>query len=612
MRLPGLSMLRRSISFRLFAGFALVLLLASVAGIVAIRHFVKRDLEESTRRELVSSMGSIESDLSQMRAEVALYAQLLARASEDKDRNLGHSPIEIALIEKARFREIEIDEVRDPEAEKAYGELLRRAFAGMPTVDYVLSPGSPARLRIVAAAPVGAGTDRRVITASLAVDRDFLRQEMAALAGEVSIFTKDEQIASSSVCLSCMACIRRVLFTPSNWRLIEGGKPLHFIFDCKPEPQAVVVSPIRTFGGRVAALSFSRSRSGETKALYHTTLGIVLGTFVFSAVIALAFMIFTARAIRPLRKVTRLAGEISEGRYGETIPVQGEDEVAELAGAFNRMSLSLEEAVREISEWNRTLEQRVGEKTKELEKFHLGMVEVEKLAAMGQLAAGVAHELNNPLSGIMGYSELAIELFRDKPRAEISPSDIDRMLTYFGNIDELSQRCRSIVLDMLKFARQHDEEVENVALNDLLQRTLVFVSKQLKQGKIEIDVDLDENVPPVRGNPMQLQQVFTNFILNAAQAMPDGGLLSIRTRLAGDTVVASVSDTGHGIPPEVRNRIFDPFFTTKPVGEGTGLGLSVSYGIIRRHGGEIRVESEPGHGATFSVVLPAPGREPGN
>lgn len=604
MRVLFLSALRKHLAFRLAAAFALLLVAVSVAGILLLRTVIKRDLENATRRELVSSMANLVSDLGQARQEVSILADLMASSSDESGAGRETSPLTISLVEKARSLNIEVDEVRQAEVTKEYGDLLRRAFAGMPTVDYVLSGGSPKRVSIVAAVPVGSGSERRVITASMPIGRQFLRQEKDALGGDISLFLKDEQIATSSTCYSCMQCIKETLFTAAGWRLLEGGKPLYFIFDCNPDPQAVVVTPLHTFDGRVLAVGFSRSRTGESLALFHTTIGIVGGALAFAAVTAVVFLLLIVQALRPLKKLTRLAGEISEGRYGETIPVGGEDEVGELAGAFNRMSLSLDGAVREISAWNRTLEQRVAEKTRELEKLHLGMVEVEKLAAMGQLAAGVAHELNNPLSGIMGYSELGIELFRDKPRAEITPADVDRMITYFGHIDELSQRCRSIILDMLKFARQHDEEIADVHLNDLLERTLVFVAKQLKQGHIELVRELYPELPVIRGNPMQLQQVFTNLILNASQAMPEGGGLTVRTGLSGETVFISVSDTGKGIPPEFRHRIFDPFFTTKPVGEGTGLGLSVSYGIVKRHGGEIRVESEPGAGATFTVVLP--------
>jgi two-component system NtrC family sensor kinase len=320
----------------------------------------------------------------------------------------------------------------------------------------------------------------------------------------------------------------------------------------------------------------------------------------------IAFFLLTTRAFRPLTELTRLTGGILDGRYGETIAVEGKGEVADLAHAFNRMSISLERANSEISEWNRMLESRVEDKSNEIEKIHRQMVEVEKLAAMGQLAAGVAHELNNPLTGIMGYSEIALEIYRNKPPEAITPQDAAKMIAYFGHIEALSQRCRVIILDMLKFARAHTEEFHDIHLSETVRQTLVFLEKQLARSNVKVAADLPENLPFIRGNGLQMQQVFTNLILNAAQAMPGGGTLKIRTRRKGNVLEAEFVDHGTGIGPDHLHRIFEPFFTTKPVGEGTGLGLSVSYGIVKHHGGEIRVASEPGKGSTFTVILPLP------
>jgi two-component system NtrC family sensor kinase len=266
--------------------------------------------------------------------------------------------------------------------------------------------------------------------------------------------------------------------------------------------------------------------------------------------------------------------------------------------------MSLKLAMEEISDWNRLLETRVDEKTQELEKIHRHMVEVEKLAAMGQLAAGVAHELNNPLSGIMGYSEIALELFKDKPPGKVTPQEVTKMIAYFGHIEGLTQRCRGIILDMLKFARQHTEEFKEIQVSEVIRNTLVFLEKQLNRGKVKVVADLPEDLPFVKGNGLQLQQVFTNLILNAAHAMPDGGTLEISARKNNGMLEANFTDKGIGIAPEHLHRIFEPFFTTKPVGEGTGLGLSVSHGIIKHHGGDIHVSSEPGKGSTFTVILP--------
>ncbi|HEY5997323.1 MAG TPA: hypothetical protein VIU29_09885, partial [Candidatus Deferrimicrobiaceae bacterium] len=235
---PQLGGTRKTILFRLFAAFAILLVATTIAGIVVLRYIVKRDLEGTTRRELVSSMSNLDTDLAQARQDVALYAQLMAgSSSDDLTASPGTSPVAIVLLEKARSRNIEIDEVRESAVPKAYGDLLRRAFAGMPTVDYFLSPGLSTRLSIVAAVPVGGPSNRRVITASMPIGSQFLFQEKRALSGDVSMFTREELLSTSSVCSSCIACIKDVLFDGANWHLIEGGKPLYFHFDCKPEPQ---------------------------------------------------------------------------------------------------------------------------------------------------------------------------------------------------------------------------------------------------------------------------------------------------------------------------------------------------------------------------------------
>jgi two-component system NtrC family sensor kinase len=232
------------------------------------------------------------------------------------------------------------------------------------------------------------------------------------------------------------------------------------------------------------------------------------------------------------------------------------------------------------------------------------MVEVERLAAMGQVAAGVAHELNNPLSGIMGYSDLAVEQFRRRPPEQVTPGEVGKMVGYFENIGSLTRRCRNIIVDMLKFSRQPTEDLSPQDLNALIGETLAFLGHQLVKERIDVVRECASELPPFRGNALQMQQVFTNILVNAAHAMPGGGVLSVRTRREGDFLVAEFADTGGGIAPENLRRIFEPFFTTKPVGKGTGLGLSVSHSIVQRHGGEIGVESTVGKGTTFTVRLP--------
>ncbi len=598
---------RQSLVFRIGSIFLAVLLVTSVAAVVSIRQFIRKDLQDGTRREMVSAMKRMEGDLLRLRNEALLFAQFAARTAQAKDRAKDRTAatLQISVIEESRAQGIEIGEFAAEKARRPEWNVLHRGFAGIRTVDYIVRGTGAGRLHILAVAPAGfQDSDRRVITAAMPLSREFLRRESANLGGDVTLLAKGDLIASSSSCVECIRCLDRVLADGKQWTLLDAGKPIYFTFDCRPDSQAVVVLPVRTFDGRTVAMALSRSRKAETLALYHATLGLLGGTLALGAAMTAAFLLLTSRTVRPLRELTRLSMRISEGQYGETAPVAGAGEVAELAQAFNRMSVSLRDASREISQWNALLESRVEEKTRELEKVHLQMAEVEKLAAVGQLAAGVAHELNNPLSGIMGYADVAIERYRDKPPEIMTPEDAARMAGYFNHIQSLTQRCRAIILDMLTFARHHTEEVAQLDLNDVIRQTLAFLEKEFDRSHVTLSVDLAEGLPPVSGSATQLQQVFTNLTINAIHAMPGGGALTVRSRISGTALEVAFQDVGVGIDPALQRRIFEPFFTTKPVGKGTGLGLSVSYGIVKRHGGEIRVASEPGRGSEFTVVLP--------
>lgn len=606
--MPLRARLRGSLTMEITAVFLVLLFVTSAAAILAIRFFTERDLDRGVRKDLIHAMEVLESDLQKQRHDVFLFAQLAARAAQvyEQTADVGATTLQITLLEQARAQGIEIEKFTLGDPSTPDWPVLRRGFAGIPTVDYILQGEGPGRLQEFAVVPLRVlDRDRRAaVTASVSLGREFLRRERDKVGGDVSFFLRNELIASSSVCRGCVRCIEEVIFGKRGWTALESGQRIFFTFDCKPEPQAAIAVPLKTFDGRTVVVALSRSRLPMKEALFHTTFGVAGGTLLFTVAMGAAFVLLTSRAIRPLREMTALARGISEGRYGETIPVAGHNEVSELAEAFNRMSVSLGTAMHEISEWNRLLEKRVEEKTEELEKIHRRMVEVEKLAAMGQLAAGVAHEINNPLSGILGYAEIALELHGNAPPGPLGADEAGKLVTYFRHIEGLSQRCRTIIMDMLKFARHHTEEDRELDLNEAVRQTLAFLAKQLSRARVTVVEEYAPSMLRIRGNALQLQQVFTNLALNAAQAMPEGGTLTVRTRSADGFVEAGFEDTGIGIDAAHLHRIFEPFFTTKPVGEGTGLGLSVSYGIVKRHGGEIRVASEPGKGSSFTVVLP--------
>jgi signal transduction histidine kinase/methyl-accepting chemotaxis protein len=278
------------------------------------------------------------------------------------------------------------------------------------------------------------------------------------------------------------------------------------------------------------------------------------------------------------------------------------------------------ETIRDITE-QKKLEMQVEAYTRDLEKTNVELkhalknlretqaqlIQAEKMAGIGQLAAGVAHELNNPLGGILGYCQFAIEKITKKSLKELTGEDISTYSQYLKDIEQQSKRCKAIIQSLLKFSRASvKENLEPTDVNSVLKETFVFVKHQMEKHKVKLEEVLSPSLPPINGNVSQLQQVFTNLILNAIQAMPEGGKLIVLDKVSEDkkSIEISFADTGEGITKKNLDKIFEPFFTTKKVGQGTGLGLSVSYGIVKDHGGDIQVESTVGQGTIFTVVLP--------
>jgi two-component system NtrC family sensor kinase len=234
------------------------------------------------------------------------------------------------------------------------------------------------------------------------------------------------------------------------------------------------------------------------------------------------------------------------------------------------------------------------------------LIQSAKLAAVGELAAGVAHELNNPLTGILGYTQWVLLEVTKSMEKGIETGNLEPIRTRLQKIEREVLRCKEIVQNLLNFSRSQDRPVmEKLDINAVLEATLGVTEHQLELAKVTLTRKLGANLPGVGGNANQLQQVFTNIVINACKAMPEGGALAVTSREVGACVEIAFADTGHGMPKAVLARVFEPFFTTRKVGEGTGLGLSVSYGLVEAHGGEIVVESVEGKGSTFTIRLPA-------
>jgi two-component system NtrC family sensor kinase len=307
----------------------------------------------------------------------------------------------------------------------------------------------------------------------------------------------------------------------------------------------------------------------------------------------------------PLKDLESGAERISAGNLGDLIPVRSDDEFGRVAGTFNGMNAALDESHRAMRELVENLEAKVEERTRELLSARAEVAQGEKLASIGVLSAGIAHELNNPLTGVLTFTSLMRKKVKDGTE---DAEDLDLVIRE-------TKRCAAIIRRLLDFAREKVPVNGFFNVNQVIEDTVRFVERPASLHQIEISTKLDTNLPQVWGDADLIKQVVMNLLVNAQQAVDKEGHIVVESRSikpsgtpeqhgAAASVEISVRDNGCGIPQANLQRIFDPFFTSKEVGKGTGLGLSVSYGIVKAHGGKISVESTVGEGTVFHVQLP--------
>jgi len=320
----------------------------------------------------------------------------------------------------------------------------------------------------------------------------------------------------------------------------------------------------------------------------------LLAGFFIVVGIALAAL-FSAKLTGPVLRLKEGAGEISRGNLDYLVDVTSKDEIGELGRSFNLMALSLKEHRRDLEEANRSLLAANGE----LKELQGELVRSERMAAVGQLAAGLSHEIDNPIGVILGFAQLLLE---DMPDGDPRREDL-------MTIVEESKRCKRIVRGLLDFSRPPVLGVIKTDVEDVIRRTVDSATSQRLFRNVNVIMDIQAGVPEIMADPDRLKQVFMNLMLNAVQAMPDGGKILVRLSFdeKAGKVKAVFRDTGGGVPAGDLGRIFDPFFTTKRPGEGTGLGLAICRRLLEEQGGSIFVESAHGEGATFTVSLPVDG-----
>jgi len=332
-------------------------------------------------------------------------------------------------------------------------------------------------------------------------------------------------------------------------------------------------------GGLLVAVLIPKSAAYLTARELLTNL--VMVAFILLIVAAALGLFWSRRITRPLEMLSSATQVLGQGSFDVRVTTDANDEIGELATSFNQMA------------------EELTERENALQVAQSQLIHSEKMAAFGQLGAGIAHEVKNPLAGILGYAQLSLR--------KVDPENpLHKNLLI---IEKETKRCKSIIENLLRFARQEKVEFDPIDINSVIEDAAAIVDHQLGVNQISLERELAADLPPIRGNANQIQQVLMNFMINAQQAMEgQPGLVKLTSRqLETGAVEVRVSDTGPGMDDEVKAKIFEPFFTTKNAGKGTGLGLSVSFGIIRDHRAEIRVESEPGNGATFVITFPVAG-----
>lgn len=326
-----------------------------------------------------------------------------------------------------------------------------------------------------------------------------------------------------------------------------------------------------------------------------TPLIVIAYVLLFSAVVTgFGYVLLSRVVLKPLRQILEATERLAQGDLTVRAPVVEENELGSLARAFNRMAEQIQLQQEDLRSHLAALE-RVNQA---LQQTQNQLLFSEKLASVGRLAAGVAHEIGNPLSAVLGY----LEILRRHPG--VGPEQTDM----FQRIAAELSRINRIIRELLDYSRPSPSGTEEIKVNEVVSTALDLVSAQKGFPQIETELKLDSDLPLVRGSRHQLQQLLVNLILNAVDAMPRGGRLTIQTglhKLGREQVEIRVEDTGEGIPAENLPRIFDPFFTTREPGKGTGLGLSICSRIVESMRGRMEVESEVGRGSVFSVILPA-------
>ncbi len=540
---------------------------------------------------------------------VAFYAQFMADvetlSEQLSDLRVGRQLV-IYLLEALKREGMRATIRRGADPDEPLSPLIRKGMLGIRTVALLpLRERGESAFALGAVSPMeGRPTHEEVMAVTFPLSRPYLRTVKAKVDSEVALVLPGESVFSTLP----PSCEREVARLAASWP--RGPAPSPQRLNCGQYPYSILFSPFSVNFTEVGLFGVALSMEDVVTATHSAIINALVLTAILLTGILLLYLIIIKRITRPIQKLSLVTKKLAQGQFSEVMNPDPDDEIGELARSFNQMSESLRNSHLEIEEWNRTLERRVEERAVQLREAQRKLIHSDKMSSIGVLAAGLAHELNNPICGIMSYAQCTLDELKEKGARNFAPEDAAGLIEFLNHILEATGRCSIIIEKLLKLSRTSHDEFGLVQVDHVLDESFFFIERQFSGKKIKIVKDYEDGLPPLEGNFYQLQQVFINLSLNAIRAMPEGGRLTVSSRRLDEEkggppkVMLTFRDEGCGIPPEHLGKIFDPFFTTSKPGEGTGLGLSIGYEIIRAHGGDIWAESTQDEGSTFYITLP--------
>jgi two-component system NtrC family sensor kinase len=390
----------------------------------------------------------------------------------------------------------------------------------------------------------------------------------------------------------------RYYMGPQGYRLVGLVNPIRNEPVCS-NADCHAHAPDQTVLGLLdVRMSLENMDANIEQARWKLILYAIVGTIVVMLASTLFLSVTVHRPVQKLREGTR---QISAGHFDYRIPLVSRDEIGELALAFNEMTESLQKAEQENRLWSQTLERRVEEKTAELKQIHEQILQIERMASLGKLSATVAHELNNPLAGILNYLKLIEKRLRKTEPSPAMQSSLEDLELIIGEV----KRCGNIVKNLLLFSKRQVAEFSLVPVADIVDRAVRLMQHHFKISNVNFQSEIAIPEATLMCDESQIQQALIALFVNAVEAMPEGGDLKLKVmRNASGGIRMDIADTGIGVAAEDTPHLFEPFFSTKKDGKGVGLGLAVVYGILERHKGTVSVQSQPGKGTVFTLSFP--------